>query len=447
MVPMPGGAGALEELAGDAEAAALGELDVDQVGRAVVDDGREVAQAEHRLVGHHRGVDRCGHRGEAVGRRGARRAARRTRRRGRRPPSPGSPRSPGRASSPGWRRRGCGPPARPRGRRGRERRRWRASVPTLSLRTVKPSAVRLAAVAASSSGSPAETVTSVGTRWRAGRAAEERGRVTAGPPGGQVVQRDVHGGLGAEVADDGVARARATRSWRSSTTRPRTTSASGPLRHASAPASDSPVTRQTCGASPYPLTPSSSTTSTTVVSRCSVRRSAVTNGVCRGAVSRWQRISVMLIEIRVGLVARPRSPGGRLRSVGIPDGYDEAHAAAERLAELTGTDRHDAVVVLGSGWGPAADAFGEPVASFPMTRLPGFHAPVAEGHRGEVAVGGAGRAPGAAVPRPDPPLRGTRTGRGRAPDQDRRRGRRTARGPHQRQRQPARRRRARRSRC
>ena len=67
-----------------------------------------------------------------------------------------------------------------------------------------------------------------------------------------------------------------------------------------------------------------------------------------------------------------------------PEGYDDAHAAAVRLAELTGTDRHDALVVLGSGWGPAADAFGEPVAMFPMTRLPGFRAPVAEGHRGEV---------------------------------------------------------------
>ena len=68
----------------------------------------------------------------------------------------------------------------------------------------------------------------------------------------------------------------------------------------------------------------------------------------------------------------------------IPDGYDDAQAAAATLAGLTGSERHDAVVVLGSGWGPAADAFGEPVASFPMTRLPGFRAPVAEGHRGEV---------------------------------------------------------------
>ncbi len=70
--------------------------------------------------------------------------------------------------------------------------------------------------------------------------------------------------------------------------------------------------------------------------------------------------------------------------MGTPDGYDDAHAAAVRLAELTGADRHDALVVLGSGWAPAADAFGEPVAAFPMTELPGFRAPVAEGHRGEV---------------------------------------------------------------
>jgi purine-nucleoside phosphorylase len=70
---------------------------------------------------------------------------------------------------------------------------------------------------------------------------------------------------------------------------------------------------------------------------------------------------------------------------------DPARSAAERLAELTGVRRHRAVVVLGSGWGPAAEAFGEAVASLPMTDLPGFVAPVAEGHRGTVAsydVGG-----------------------------------------------------------
>jgi purine-nucleoside phosphorylase len=76
--------------------------------------------------------------------------------------------------------------------------------------------------------------------------------------------------------------------------------------------------------------------------------------------------------------------------VGVED-VDPARSAAERLAELTGVRRHRAVVVLGSGWAPAADAFGEPVATVPMTALPGFAAPVAEGHRGTIAsydVGG-----------------------------------------------------------
>jgi purine-nucleoside phosphorylase len=67
------------------------------------------------------------------------------------------------------------------------------------------------------------------------------------------------------------------------------------------------------------------------------------------------------------------------------DPTELAQRAAERLAALTGVPRHDAVVVLGSGWGPAADAFGRPLATFPMTELPGFVAPVAEGHRGTVA--------------------------------------------------------------
>ena len=62
-----------------------------------------------------------------------------------------------------------------------------------------------------------------------------------------------------------------------------------------------------------------------------------------------------------------------------------AEEAAERLSTLTGLPRHDALVVLGSGWGPAADAFGEPRASCAMTDLPGFVTPVAEGHRGTVA--------------------------------------------------------------
>jgi purine-nucleoside phosphorylase len=66
------------------------------------------------------------------------------------------------------------------------------------------------------------------------------------------------------------------------------------------------------------------------------------------------------------------------------DAYAEAREAAHRIAELSGREVHDALVVLGSGWGPAADAFGDPVASFAMTDVPGFLAPTAEGHAGEI---------------------------------------------------------------
>ena len=66
------------------------------------------------------------------------------------------------------------------------------------------------------------------------------------------------------------------------------------------------------------------------------------------------------------------------------DPYGSADAAAARLRELTGTDSHDVVLVMGSGWVPAADALGAPESEFPVTELPGFPAPSAEGHAGTV---------------------------------------------------------------
>ena len=66
------------------------------------------------------------------------------------------------------------------------------------------------------------------------------------------------------------------------------------------------------------------------------------------------------------------------------DPYEVAREAAARIAELTGRPTHDALVVLGSGWAPAVESFGEPVAAFPMIDVPGFLAPVAEGHPGEI---------------------------------------------------------------
>jgi purine-nucleoside phosphorylase len=78
-------------------------------------------------------------------------------------------------------------------------------------------------------------------------------------------------------------------------------------------------------------------------------------------------------------------------AVSDADPHAVARQAAGRIADLTGVERHRAVVVLGSGWGPAADAFGTPVAQVAMTEVPGFLAPTAEGHRGTIAsydVGG-----------------------------------------------------------
>jgi purine-nucleoside phosphorylase len=56
--------------------------------------------------------------------------------------------------------------------------------------------------------------------------------------------------------------------------------------------------------------------------------------------------------------------------------------AAARLAELSGTERHDVALVLGSGWVPAADVLGAPEAEGAVTDLPGFLPPAVAGHAG-----------------------------------------------------------------
>jgi purine-nucleoside phosphorylase len=66
------------------------------------------------------------------------------------------------------------------------------------------------------------------------------------------------------------------------------------------------------------------------------------------------------------------------------DPYAVAQEAARELATRTGVQRHDALVVLGSGWGGAAAALGDPVAELDVRDLPGFQAPVAQGHAGRV---------------------------------------------------------------
>ena len=63
---------------------------------------------------------------------------------------------------------------------------------------------------------------------------------------------------------------------------------------------------------------------------------------------------------------------------------DLARDAAARLAELTGVERHDVALVLGSGWLPAADALGEVTAEVATTDLPGFGEAAVVGHSGRI---------------------------------------------------------------
>jgi purine-nucleoside phosphorylase len=61
-----------------------------------------------------------------------------------------------------------------------------------------------------------------------------------------------------------------------------------------------------------------------------------------------------------------------------------AAAAAAFLATETGASRHDVAIVLGSGWSSALKAFEPLPSAIPMSRVPGFTAPGAEGHGGSV---------------------------------------------------------------
>lgn len=66
------------------------------------------------------------------------------------------------------------------------------------------------------------------------------------------------------------------------------------------------------------------------------------------------------------------------------DPFDAASASAARLAALTGRDKHDVAVVLGSGWGPAADAVGPFDSEVPVSDLGGFPSSTVPGHGGTV---------------------------------------------------------------
>ena len=66
------------------------------------------------------------------------------------------------------------------------------------------------------------------------------------------------------------------------------------------------------------------------------------------------------------------------------DPFEVARLAAERLADLTGAQRHDVALVLGSGWGPAGDLLGETLATIDNADVPGFRAAAVAGHSGTI---------------------------------------------------------------
>jgi purine-nucleoside phosphorylase len=71
-----------------------------------------------------------------------------------------------------------------------------------------------------------------------------------------------------------------------------------------------------------------------------------------------------------------------------------ADAAAEVIAQRTGVEHHDVALVLGSGWGGAADLIGETLATVDNVDCPGFHQAAVPGHTGRmrsVAIGDTGR--------------------------------------------------------
>jgi purine-nucleoside phosphorylase len=64
------------------------------------------------------------------------------------------------------------------------------------------------------------------------------------------------------------------------------------------------------------------------------------------------------------------------------DPFAIAAEAAAQIAELTGVEKHDIALTLGSGWAKAADLLGETVATIPADQVVGFSKPALVGHVG-----------------------------------------------------------------
>jgi purine-nucleoside phosphorylase len=90
----------------------------------------------------------------------------------------------------------------------------------------------------------------------------------------------------------------------------------------------------------------------------------------------------------MGHLGRPaRLPCAMMAHV-TDDPFAAAAASADRITALTGP--HDAAVILGSGWAPAADAIGTTETEIPLAELGGFPASTVPGHTPTVRIVAAG---------------------------------------------------------
>lgn len=80
----------------------------------------------------------------------------------------------------------------------------------------------------------------------------------------------------------------------------------------------------------------------------------------------------------------PQNPQSPQFLPGDHPGFSQARKAARAIAEATGVTQHRIAVVLGSGWGEAAELMGQTTHSLPTSELPGFAAPSVPGHNPSV---------------------------------------------------------------
>jgi purine-nucleoside phosphorylase len=80
----------------------------------------------------------------------------------------------------------------------------------------------------------------------------------------------------------------------------------------------------------------------------------------------------------MGHLGRPARPPCAMMAHVTDDPFTAAAASADRITALTGP--HDAAVILGSGWAPAADAIGTTETEIPLAELGGFPASTVPGH-------------------------------------------------------------------